>query len=174
MTILLHCDTCFETYVETVGQYNHRRKLGMDRCYCSRRCSGLSRSGRGAPAELLKRKAEYDRERRTLLADRLKVEKAAYYRAHRNPERERRERRKKRHYHAAYIRRYYAKPENKAAKVAYDLERRAAEYGPFGEAWKVLIQLQREIIKRAPDKYERMKARGYYDRQRIQERRRYS
>jgi len=48
------------------------------------------------------------------------------------------------------------------------IQRRGRAYADFAEAWRLLIELEREIRTRCPDKYERQKARGYFTR--IQER----
>ena len=78
------------------------------------------------------------------------------------------ERKKRSKYHTAYCREYYADPVKKREKVEYDIQRRGRAYADFAEAWRLLIELEREIRTRCPDKYERQKARGYFTR--IQER----
>ncbi len=74
--------------------------------------------------------------------------------------------------HAAYCREYYSDPKKREAKRRYDQERKARErYGDMWEAAIALQDLKAEVIKQQPDKYERAKARGYYDRSAQQRRR---
>jgi hypothetical protein len=74
--------------------------------------------------------------------------------------------------HAAYCRAYFAAdPARKAAKEQYDRDRKDAEFGPFAEAHRALVELKKLTCALIPDKYERAKARGYYDRNAQQRRR---
>lgn len=145
-----------------------RGHIKRDYCrhvYCGRRCFGLAR--RVPKRERVAAKAKYDREYRAKNAARLKAEKAAYYQRTRDPEKERKIRKANMARHVAYCR----KPAYRAKKVEYDKRRRADQFGLFGEAWLVLLGLEREIRKQLPDKYERMKARGYFTRTAQQRRR---
>lgn len=69
--------------------------------------------------------------------------------------------------HVAYCRR----PEYKAKKKEYDRKRRAKQYGQFAGAYGLFLELQREVRRQLPDKYERLKAKGYYTRSAQQRRR---
>lgn len=74
---------------------------------------------------------------------------------------------------AEYARRYNADPTNRAAKSEYDLARRAAAYGEHADAYRLLLELQTVIRRMEPDRYLRARARGYYDREHAQTRKRH-
>ena len=133
--------------------------------YCGRRCFGLAR--RAPKHERVARKQAYDRARRIALAAEIKAQKADYFRRTYDPVKAAQERKKTMARHVAYCRR----PEYRAQKAAYDRAARAKEYGPFADAYGVLLELQREVVRQMPDKYERAKARGYYLRTAQQRRR---
>ena len=173
--IQLRCETCWREFSQEMREYRGRMAQGCRRSYCSQQCSGLARSRNRPVTERKQSKALYDRLYRLRDPEALKERKRLYHCMTYDPDEARRARRKLAAKHAEYIRRYYADPDNKAAKVAYDQERRAAEYGDFADAYRLLLELQREIIARSPDKYERLKARGYYNesrRERVNQRRR--
>lgn len=159
--LTLRCERCRKPFKRARSQHVHRIKRGIAAAFCSRTCSGMAR--RTSHAEKKKRKADYDACYRTKHARRLKRQKKEHFARTYDPDAARVERKKRAHEHADYIRRYYADPKHKSVKVAYDLDRRAAAFGPYADAYKLLIVLNRELLKRAPDKYERAKARGYYD-----------
>lgn len=121
------------------------------------------------------RKREYDKRRRAEKGDHLRAQKRDTYHRTFDPEKGKALRAKRKaagHDHSAYCRDYYSDPEKKAAKIAYDRERKARErYGDMWEAAIALQDLKAEVIKQQPDKYERAKARGYYDRSAQQRRR---
>lgn len=146
---------------------------GTGRVFCSQACFGKSRRKKKPPiAARRAKKAAYDAIRRVLLADEIKAEKREYYKRAYDPAKAAKVRKKRMAWHVAYCRRYYADPKRKAAKVRYDSNRRAAQYGEFAGAFKLLVRLKREVNKKLPDKYERAKARGYYDRPTNQQRKR--
>lgn len=132
--------------------------------YCDHVCAGLAR--RVSTSQKKRQKALYDARRRTEIAAEVSVQKQEYYQRTRNPEKERERRRANRDRHAEHCR----QPEYKAYKQDYDLHRRAEEYGPYADAYLLLIDLEREIRSRATG-YERRKARGYYTRAAQQRRR---
>lgn len=148
-----------------------RARAGGFNLYCGRRCAGLGRR-KWTPVQKRQRKAAYDRARRVELADHIKREKHAYYVSHRNPTKEKARRKRLRNWHRAYIADYNAKPANKARKAEYDRDRRADLYGAFADAHKILTILSQTICQLVPDKYERLKARGYFTRKTAQQRRR--
>lgn len=112
-------------------------------------------------------KAEYDRQYRASNQRKLRAEKAAYFKRTYDPAKAAKERKANMPKHVAYCRR----PEYRTKKAAYDREVRASEYGAFAESWLLLLDLEREIRKQMPDKYERLKARGYFTRTAQQRRR---
>ena len=129
--------------------------------YCGRECSGLARRS-GKTAEQKKaEKAEYDRKRLAELSERIKAEKRAYYEANRGRllEKMAEYRKIRMPHHVEYCRR----PEYKAYKHEYDTKRNEAEYGEFAEAWRLLLELEKEIRSKA-SAYERRVANGYYTR----------
>ena len=117
-----------------------------------------------AEARLLK--AEYDMNYREAMREELAEKKRNYFKRTYDPDAAREHRRTRAFDHTAYCRRYYADPKRKAEKVEYDKWRRAGLLvGEYAECLVLLIELKKEIIKQVPDRYERMKARGYYDTQ---------
>lgn len=128
------------------------------RLYCSRRCFGLDR--RKSKRERIALKRAYDKRRRQEKAAEIKAKKAAYFKRTYDPVKAAKQRRATMKRHVAYCRR----PEYREKKARYDRRLRAREYGPFAESHGVLLELEREIRKLMPDKYERAKARGYYTR----------
>jgi len=135
------------------------------------RCAGAAKAKHIPRDEKVAAKAAYDREYRAANRAMLKAKKAAYFQRTYDPAIAADERKSRAPAHAEYIKRYYADPRRKAEKVAYDADRRASAYGEFADAHKALVALKKEVIKLCPDKYERMKARGYYERNAQQRRR---
>lgn len=154
------CAHCGAKSQKDTGAVNRAAKIGAP-IYCNRVCYGLAHR-RKVPvtkAQLVERKRLYDAARRVRLRDRLKAEKSAYYQRTRDPEREREIRKANMPRHLAYCRR----PEYRAKKAEYDIRLRAAEYGPYAEAYRTLLELEKELRARATG-YERRKAKGYYTR----------
>lgn len=162
------CPVCAEEFTRRVGDINRAVRLGLP-IYCGRKCSGLARRSDTRTAEQKREdKARYDAEYRARNKDRIKAKAAAYY-AKVGPtirDKEKANRAKRMAAHVEYCRR----PEYRQQKAIYDAEIRASEYGPFAEAYRLLIELQKEIIQRCPDRYERLKARGYYERKNYERR----
>lgn len=145
------------------GAFN-RAMAGTGRVFCGQRCFGLSRRKPKPPkAERRAKKAAYDLIRRTLLADEMRAEKREYHKRTYDPVKARKVRLARAAWHLEYCRKYYADPKRKAAKVRYDQRRRSAMFGQFAGAHRLLVKLKKEICKRQPDRYERAKARGYYN-----------
>jgi hypothetical protein len=101
-------------------------------------------------------KAAYDRQYRKKNRLRLKAEKAAYFQRTYDPFKAAIERKKKMPKHVEYCRR----PQYRAYKHDYDINRRASLYGPFVEAYKLLKELMREIKRQEPDRFERYRQAG--------------
>jgi hypothetical protein len=161
------CAHCGVAADRKAGHVNRALKLGA-RLYCGRVCSGLARRNQTPPSDAERRaaKSAYDREYRERNLEKRRQQKAEYYQRTRDPEKEREVRKARMPQHVEYCRR----PEYKAWKADYDRQRSAAEYGPFAESYRLLLDLEREIRSRAT-KYERYVARGYFTRS-AQERRR--
>ncbi len=163
------CDHCREAFEAPKAQ---RGRGTCKHIYCGKRCTGLARRVPSTKAQRRANKAAYDKAYREATAEKRKANHAEWFRRTYSYEKGKAARRARREEHRRYIAAYNADPANKAAKQAYDLALRAAEYGPFADAWRILLDLEREIRRMVPDKYERLKARGYYDRENAQRRRR--
>lgn len=109
--------------------------------FCSRRCSGLSRRTWVPKKQKKADKRLYDMEYRRKNRAALKAKKHAYYKRTRDPEKERAIRKARMHLHVEYCR----QPEYRVKKQAYDQQRRDSAYGPFAEAARLAINLNREI-----------------------------
>lgn len=162
--MIIVCNHCGRKVRLDASAVNRAKRDGR-RIFCGRRCSGLARRKPKLPARERKaKKAAYDVVYRAHLADEIREKKREYFQRTYDPVKAARERKKKMAWHVAYCRKYYADPKRKAAKVAYDKRRRYSQYGEFSSAARLLTRLQKEICKLSPDRYERAKARGYYDR----------
>ena len=157
--VVVACGTCgisFEKRPIDVAR-------GSGRVYCSRRCSGLARRVERSGEEKRALKAEYDRKRREEKAEELRAKKREHHLKTYDPEKARAWRAGRQAEIKAYRIKWQADPSNRAAKADYDRALRESEYGDFGEAQRLLLALEREVRRLIPDKYERLKARGYYE-----------
>ncbi len=159
----VQCGYCGAVVQQSQGSINRAIRQGKP-LYCDRTCAGKAR--RVALSEKKKAKSAYDAQRRIELAAQISAQKAEHYRRTRNPARERERRQANMGRHVEYCR----QPDYVAYKAEYDRERRAEEYGDFGDAYLLLLDLEREIRSRASS-YERRRARGYYTRSAQQRRR---
>ena len=147
------------------SQGNIRRAIREGKpLYCDRVCGGAAR--RVPLAQKKDAKRIYDAQRRVEKATEIRENKAAYYQRTRDPAKERERRLANMDRHVEYCR----QPEYRAYKADYDRRLRASEYGEYGEAYLLLLDLEQEIRSRATS-YERRKARGYYTRAAQQRRR---
>lgn len=156
------CPQCGDSFAAETGRANSADKIGAP-LYCGRVCAGLARrlAMPKTPEQKKAEKAAYDKVRRERLGEVLRERKrSAYYANHREMLRR----------HAAYrVNRmpshveYCRRPEYKAKKHIYDLQRNSAEYGEFAEAHRLLVDLEKEIRSQATA-YERRVANGYYTR----------
>lgn len=157
------CRSCGATVRQSQGSINRAVREGKP-LYCDRVCAGLAR--RISSSQKKRKKAAYDADRRIEKATEISAQKRDYYQRTRNPEKERQRRLATMERHVEYCR----QPEYKVVKAEYDRERHAQEYGQYGAAYLLLLDLEREIRSRATS-YERYKARGYYTRTSQQRRR---
>ena len=134
--------------------------------YCDRSCYGMARRSPLTPDQKKEAKRVYDAQRRTEKRAEISAKKAEYHRRTYDPDKERERRAQNMGRHIENCRR----PEYRAYKADYDRERRAREYGDYADAYLLLLDLERELRKRATG-YERRKARGYYTRSAQQRRR---
>lgn len=138
------CAHCGKACVRGVGAVNRAHDLGLN-LYCGRKCSGLGRRIGKTKAQKKEEKRFYDIEYRRRNLAPIKVKKRAYFQATYDPEQASIERRKRAKAHAEYCR----TPEYRAWKHAYDQRRTDKKYGPFAEANRLMIELNREIKGRA-------------------------
>lgn len=101
-------------------------------------------------------KAAYDRDYRKKNAVRIKADHAAYFQRTYDPVKAAIERKKKMPVHVEYCR----QPIYRAYKQGYDRQRRASVYGPFAEAYHVLLLLRAEIRRQMPNRFERYQQAG--------------
>lgn len=146
MLIVCAYRLCRAVSEKPAGAVNRARLSGAP-IYCSRLCAGLGRRKHKTKDQKVAEKAAYDRKRRELRREELKAEKAAYHKRTYDPVKAAEHRKTRMPYHVEYCRR----PEVKAKKVAYDRERRAQEYGPFADAYKLLLQIDNEVNSRMSD-----------------------
>jgi hypothetical protein len=97
------------------------------------------------------RKAAYDRRYRKLNRERIRANHAAYFQRTYDPIKAAKERKKKMPEHVKYCRQLWYR----AYKREYDRKRRANRFGAFADAYKVLLQLVKEVRKQMPDRFER-------------------
>jgi hypothetical protein len=147
MNIAFICDYCGKTSKKHSGHINRSRSIGAP-VYCDRKCAGLGRRTNETPEEKKIHKQWYDLFIRASLTDEeraIRRMNAAIlfqidYNA--NPEKYKQERQRRMPAHVEYCR----QPKYKRYKKEYDFNYRAKkEYGEFGEAVVVLIELEREI-----------------------------
>lgn len=160
----LTCAHCSVEFERCAGHVNRQRRVAGENVpfFCSQACSGARR--RQSIEEKKRKKSEYDRLRREELAEELRVKRKEYHRRTYNPAKAAEKRKDRMGWHVEYCRRYYADPDRKQAKVKYDFRQRNKELDEeWQEAFAVLLELEREVRRLIPNRYERMKARGYYD-----------
>jgi len=98
-----------------------------------------------------RRKAAYDKRYRKLNRERIRINHAAYFQRTYDPVKAAKERKKRMPYHMKYCR----QPWYRAWKRKYDRLRRERRFGAFADAYKVLLQLVKEVRKQMPDRFER-------------------
>jgi len=151
-TVKVKCSYCRKVFWQAAGAYNLAERIGSPH-YCTKKCFGLARRKNRSDKEKKRLKAEYDKKRRTELAEELRAKKKAAYAiwGPRHREEERKKRKERMPLHVEYCR----QPEYKIYKSEYDKKRKLSRFGPFAEAYKVLEELKREIKKQMPDRFER-------------------
>jgi hypothetical protein len=144
------CEWCNSRVWKENGAIKRARSAGLG-LYCNRACSGLGRRGtEHDPDDLRERKAAYDRRRRVELADRIRAEKAEYYRLNHDREKERQYRKANMARHVEYCR----SPAYREKKKAYDRKHLAEKhFGPFADAALLVRDLEAAIAEHA-DRYE--------------------
>lgn len=140
----IKCPHCGKTAEKDASAVGAALKYGR-RIFCSRLCSGLGRRKHKTKVQKIEEKRLYDMEyRRKNLAE-ITAKKAAYHKRTYDPVKAAIERKKRMKFHVEYCRR----PSYKLWKREYDRRRRDAEYGPWADAARLTIDLNREIKERA-------------------------
>ena len=98
-----------------------------------------------------RQKAAYDRIYRERNKVRIRANHAAYFQRTYDPAKAAVERQLRMPKHVEYCR----QPKYRAYKRGYDKTRRASRFGPFAEAYLILLELKREIKRQEPDRFER-------------------
>lgn len=146
MKVLITCP-CGTVKMYERGHVNRNTRRGHG-LFCSRKCAGEA-----------KRKSEEDkREARRRLQKGYRITRAtekkayakAYYWSHRDGQ-------------LSDAKRWYEQHKDHVRERG-KLWRARRFFGPFAEAYLVWLELDREIARLLPDKYERLKARGCYAR----------
>ena len=158
MSVQLICAHCSAAFDASTGRVNAAAKIGAP-LYCGKACAGLARRSGKTREQKKAEKAAYDRDYRRRDPEALKAYKALYYSEFSDREKEAQARKKRMPQHVAYCQR----PEYRAKKHKYDMQRTSAEYGEFAEVHRLLIELETEIRSQATA-YERRVANGYYTR----------
>jgi hypothetical protein len=148
------CGYCGKATTQPAGAVNRARRIGA-KLFCNLTCSVLARRKPKTKEQKVEEKRLYDAEYRQKNLARLKAEKRAYYAENHDREKEAAYRKANMHKHVEYCRR----PEYRAKKAVYDLDRRAAEYGEFAEAYKLTLAVDREVKSRM-SRYEIYAANG--------------
>lgn len=166
-----NCAQCGKECDKPSGHVKRARERGLN-LYCGRVCSGLGRRRKVQPTkdELIERKRLYDIEYRAKNLARIKADKAAYYAANHDRDKEREYRQRTMARHVEYCR----SPEYRAYKHVYDVTRGAKErYGEFWECFLLSQQIHEAAVEKAGGKYELLLAKGYFDRSTTKRRREY-
>lgn len=132
------------------GHYNRAMKLGLN-VYCSRKHSGIGRRRNATPEDLKREKYFYDAFLHLADPEKKKEAAKAYFKKDyaENPEKYKQWRRERKEKHNEYCRR----PEYKAYKHKYDVERHhKSMYGEFWEASVLLNELEKHIDNREAKK----------------------
>jgi len=138
------CAHCGRKSDKATGAVNRAKAAGL-RMFCNRRCAGLAHRKHKTKLQMREEKAAYDTEYRRLNGKMLKAKKAAWHLATYDPDAARIERKKRMKFHVEYCRR----PSYRRWKQEYDRRYRAMEFGQFADAYKLTLELNREIKSRS-------------------------
>ena len=141
----LLCAHCRKPHGRRTGEVNRAAKDGL-RLFCNRKCAGLARRTPKKPkAQRVAEKRLYDMAYREKNLALLKAKKRSYHQRTYDPRKAAVMRKRRMHLHVAYC----SQPRYKAWKQDYDQKRRDSEYGPFAEAARLVINLNREVKQRS-------------------------
>lgn len=155
--------------LKTRARFYKARNAGLN-LYCDRACAGMARRNHNPPTEVQRKEAKrlYDAQRRSERLEELRKQKRDYYVANRERILAQMVAYRKEHMprHVEYCRR----PEYREWKKGYDHKHESSKYGEFGDEFRLLQELEKEIRSRATA-YELLVAKGYYMRSSQQRRR---
>lgn len=145
--MLITCPVCELEVDKPKGAVNRAKKKGLS-IYCGRECAGIARRNSKTVNQKKAEKAAYDKLYRAKNADRIKKEKAEWFRQTYDPVKAAEERKKNMHKHVQYCR----QPKYRARKKEYDRAYRAKKhYGEFWEAQVLSLKIREECLKRQSD-----------------------
>jgi hypothetical protein len=150
------CGHCGKSFEILTGAYNRAMKAGL-KVYCNHKHAGMARRSHKTKAQLKEEKHFYDCFYRVFNQEKIKKDKAAYFKKdyEANPRKYKRWQKRKSKAHTEYCRR----PEYKKYSRQYAIKRHHQEYyGPFWEASALLVQLEAHI-----DKYEARQQAGTHN-----------
>lgn len=143
--IKFKCVYCRNPTKKPSGAVNRARKIGSP-LYCDRKCAGLGRRNGKTTEQKKAEKAAYDRQLRANYGDEIRSKKRAAFARDYDPVVAAVYRASRMDIHVAYCQR----PEYVIWKRNYDKQYRANRvYGPFAEAFLVLLDVENEIATRA-------------------------
>lgn len=126
------------------GEINRAQKTGRP-IYCGKICAGMKRQDEKTAEQKKEEKRIYDKKRREKYKDRIKAEKAAYFKRTYDPVEAAVKRKERMPKHVEYCQR----PEYKAWKAEYDRKYLARkQFGEFWEAALALRSIEQEISER--------------------------
>lgn len=160
VVIRLQCAQCKAMFERAASHVNRSRAIGAP-LYCSMKCAGLARRLKNPQTDAERRAAKkaYDVAYRAKNLLDITAKKIEYFQRTYDPAKAAIERKARMPKHVEYCR----QPEYVAYKAQYDAQYRAKEYGQFADAYRLLLDLEKEIRRQAT-KYERYVAKGYYTR----------
>jgi len=136
------CAHCKKKADKPAGHVNRAREAGLN-LYCNRRCSNLGRRLGKTKAQKVEEKRLYDIEYRKT-SPTLKARRHAFHLRTYDPVKAAVDRKKRSKQHAEYCR----QPWYKEWKREYDARYRASKLGAFAEAYRLTLELNREIKRR--------------------------
>jgi hypothetical protein len=152
------CARCGKTADRPTGHVNRSRAAGM-KLFCSRRCFGIARRKGKTKAQRREEKRLYDINYRAT-SPTLKARRRAFHLRTYDPVKAAKVRKKQMPRHVEYCR----QPWYKKWKSEYDARHRAKEFGAFAEAYRLTVELNKEIKRRITN--EDLEASKYQDRRR--------
>lgn len=154
------CPSCGVTFFSSAGRANRADRIGAP-LYCCIACAGIARRSSKTDEQKRADKAAYDKSRRDTIGDKIRSDKRnAYYANHEYYKAKHKE------YRAARMPKhveYCRSQEYRAKKHDYDISKAKDEYGEWGDTWRLLLDLEKEI-RRQSSWYDRAVSKGYFTR----------